>query len=536
MDFGLGDVPQGRPKPKHGGTRTIPTMDYAEKPDRPGMSRRQISMDMAVNHPYLLPPELQNSRESLHSLSRTIDQEDPYRPVTQYYPGDNASIRSQSKQGSSIYTGSTGHAPSRMQDMSNSNLLSNAARMSQSGPPVSFIPPPRQNSLPPRDSSANSPLSSTPMTPYPTEPSKMHIPEPTIQRKLVPAVAPHGETLAPQLPEGRESYASTGEVTALRQSNNYLGAFIDFGDSELSSHSDQQSSRKSPPPLQSLSGNVPHSQHTSAPTVPLKDYHGYEGVIEDADGFQVTPPSPHPEHQGQRYSMDVPPEEFAKAGLGPHDFSANRLSMGFRPLPPTAVVEHDDPEIRANRIRSFYKEYFDESKPDPQGQYYEDYDENYLGDTAYFDSDSNQFVMPYAQPITRRAMTPPPRGAPRFQGNPRARQGSMGAMSVGGGMRGPSRYPPGGSRAQSSASQYQGPRKPMPPPTPLTTLPTPSMLKDDSFALMGSIEFAPPQTARDRVAGRSESPFGERRAYSPAVPAFAPVISAFDELAPIPSP
>jgi hypothetical protein len=78
--------------------------------------------------------------------------------------------------------------------------------------------------------------------------------------------------------------------------------------------------------------------------------------------------------------------------------------------------------------------------------------------------------------------------------------------------------------------------KKLPPPAPLTTLPTPSKLKDDSFAIMGAIDFAPPDTFRDNVAGRSQSPFGERRPYSPTVPAATPVISAFDELAALPSP
>jgi len=264
------------------------------------------------------------------------------------------------------------------------------------------------------------------------------------------------------------------------------------------------------------------------------------------DGFMITPPSPGRENnaelmRGQRYSMDVPPEEFAQAGLGAPGFDPRRLSMGFRPLPPDAVIESDDPEIRANRIRSFYKEYFDDSKPAPQGQYYEDYDENYLGDVAYYDPASNNFVMPYAEPVTRRAMTPPPRG-PRFQGPPRAMHGSMGAGSMRG-PRGPQMYPPGpypqGPKAYSSASGRMGPpakKRQLPPPMALPTIPTPSKLKDDSFAIMNAMDFAPPKTYRDRVAGRSESPLGERRPYSPMVPSFVPTVSAFDELAPMPSP
>lgn len=99
-------------------------------------------------------------------------------------------------------------------------------------------------------------------------------------------------------------------------------------------------------------------------------------------------------------------------------------------------------------------------------------------------------------------------------------------------------YPPG-PRAYSSASGRMGPpgpKRPLPPPSALNSLPTPSKLKDDSFALMNSIDFAPPTSYRDRQAGRSQSPLGERRPYSPSVPSHRPLASAFDELAAMPSP
>jgi len=558
MDFGLGDVPQPS-RPKRGAS-PMPNKEYGEKS---GMSRRQVSMDMTMNSPYLLPPEVQNSRESIHSLSRNLPQnEDPYHPVTQYYPGDGASIRSLSKQGSSIYTGSS-QAPSRLHEYSTTELVPNAGGMPRSNPPTAFVPPPRQNSLPPK--TASSPvdsLSNDPVPPYPAEPPQAYIPDvlppPGIQRKGLPISPRPGQNLAPTLPnleDNRESYPSSADTSAIRNSNNYLGGFISSGASSLTPSAPSKApepeqpppKRKSPPPASnSLPSNPRPVRKESVPTVQPQTF--MDDDSEYGDGVKVTPPSPGrgnnaEQMRGQRYSMDVPPEEFAQAGLGAPGFDPKRLSMGFRPLPPDNVMESDDPEIRANRIRSFYKEYFDDSKAAPQGQYYEDYDENYLGETAYYDPDSNQFVMPYAQPVTRRAMTPPPRG-PRFQGPPRGRQGSMGAMSTGG-MRGPQMYPPGpypqGPRAYSSASGRmgpgaQGPRRPMPPPAPLNSLPTPSKLRDDSYALMGAIDFAPPQTYRDRAAGRSESPLGERRPYSPAVPSFAPIVSAFDELAPIPSP
>lgn len=553
LDFGMGDVPQpGRAK-----KRPMPGMLETNFGEKSAHRHNQMSMDLGMTSPYLLPPELQSSRESLHSLSRTIHQnEDPYRPVTQYYPGDGASIRSQSRQGpdgASIYTSSS-KAASKFQD-GTEGLLANAARMSRSSPPVAtaFIPPPRQNSLPQKNPSVNTVEvnagDSTPQSPppYPVEPPQAHIHESSIPGNGSPAGPLPDHGLAPALNtsmDGRASYASSGDA-GLRQSNNYLGSIIEAQDPSAPDNTAERgaalTSERSPlpanpQPIRKQSLNILQSSHQSL-----------SGEVDEiGDGFKVTPPSPglekDAEHtRGQRQSMSAAPEEFAHAGLNAPALDPRRLSMGLRPLPPDAVTEVDDPEVRANRIRSFYKEYFDESKPAPEGQYHEDYDENYLGDAAYFDPDSNNFVMPYAQPVTRRAMTPPPSGprfqgarmpGPRFQGPPRAMHGSMGGMSSISGMRGPQ-----GPRAFSSASGRMGPpRKPMPPPAALTTLPTPSKLRDDTLAIMNPLDFAPPQTFRDRVAGRSESPLGERRPYSPAVPSFVPVVSAFDELAPIPSP
>jgi len=566
LDFGLGNVPQPGRK-KKGPTLASNNMGMEEKG---GRRERQMSMDLSMDSPYLLPPELQNSRESLHSLSRTIHQnEDPYRPVTQYYGSDGASVRSYGKpgrEGSSIYTGSS-KAPSRLHEVGTP------------APPGLFIPPPRQNSLGPR-TSHGSPIEKNPYEtpvgdgpknpfgspietikedspsspPYPAEPPKVLLPAPGLESP--PSIARKGLPLSPRPQDGltpavampagsdnRESYQSNGNA-AIRASNNYLGALISSRDPSPTPPSPPKEVQRRSPPLglNTLPSNPRPVRKESLAT------NQRASVDSDAsdygDGFKVTPPSPGREKvpeaiRGQRYSMDVAPEQFAQAGLGAPGFDPRRLSMGFRPLPPGEATESDDPEIRANRIRSFYKEYFDDSKPAPQGQYYEDYDENYLGDAAYYDPDSNAFVMPYAEPITRRAMTPPPRGPPRFQGPPRPRQGSMGA-----GPRGPPQmYPPGpypqGPRAFSSASggrRPPGPKKPFVPPAALTTLPTPSKLRDEDFAINNPLDFAPPTTARERVAGRSDSPFGERRPYSPAVPVFTPVISSFEELTPMPSP
>ena len=145
----------------------------------------------------------------------------------------------------------------------------------------------------------------------------------------------------------------------------------------------------------------------------------------------------------------------------------------------------------------------------------------------YYDA----FPAPYAEPVTRRAMTPPPRAPPQFQGGPRhMASGSIGGYSE-------HFYSPG-PRAFSSASARfpgaRGPRKPAPPPAPLTVLPTPHLLKDD--AIMTAIDFAPGSSFRDQKDGRPETPLGGVRPYSPMVRAHTPLASVFDDLAPMPSP
>jgi hypothetical protein len=271
-------------------------------------------------------------------------------------------------------------------------------------------------------------------------------------------------------------------------------------------------------------------------------------------------------------------------GVDNYDMSDNhRISVIMRPLPPDDPNEL--PEERANRIRSFYKEYFDDSQaytsqvPLPnQAEYYEDYDSEYLGDGTLYDAESGGFVVaaPYAEPVTRRAMTPPPRAPPRFDPRfdprmePRGRsragssaapfpprnQSAMGAYGPRGqsamgnyGPRGRSamgNYPP---RGQSSMSNYapprgpsamsnrsRGPRRQMPPPQPLTSLPTPSKLRDDA-AIYTAADFAPPISFRDRQNGRRpDSPMGAARPYSPSVRPFVPLNSSFDDLSSIPSP
>lgn len=303
----------------------------------------------------------------------------------------------------------------------------------------------------------------------------------------------------------------------------------------------------------------PQTQNSPLPTIISEDTHTHDAhdamYHEDVYEERGRP--------AQRRSMEGNYRDSQVLGVPQQD--NKRLSVGQRPLPPDEFMEFEDPEERANRIRSFYKEYFDDSvRPDqqqrgpPQGggvPYYEDYDPGYAGNNnhngnhnegAYYDPKSNAFVMPYAQPVTRRAMTPPPgQSRQRFPPQNRPRNGSMGGMSMPGGRRPPPPrtgsamssnwgHPRPGSSVSNRSARQPKPRGP--PPPALTTLPTPSKLKDDSIAIFGAIDFAPPDSYEDRNRGRSQSPVGERRPYKPKVPVASPLISSYDEMGAIPSP
>jgi hypothetical protein len=226
------------------------------------------------------------------------------------------------------------------------------------------------------------------------------------------------------------------------------------------------------------------------------------------------------------HRVSVDPDDFYDQYLEP---DMRRLTMGVRPLPPEDPT--DSPEQRANRIRSFYKEYFDDSKPFTE-EYYEDYGPEFHEPLP---------APPFAQGMPRRAMTPPPRMPPRFGGGPGPRDfGAASAM----GYAGPGHRNVGsfsnapGPRAFSSASGRMpggAPRKPAPPPAPLHELPTPHKLKDDTMVL--PIDYAPVSRAKERRAGRPNTPMGGgMRPYSPAVPVHIPLASSYDDLAVIPSP
>ncbi|KAL9126261.1 MAG: hypothetical protein Q9217_004674 [Psora testacea] len=508
-------------------------------------SRRErgVSMDLDVGSPYLLPPGLQGSRESLHSMSRTIhSHDDRYRPATTHVPNDNTSLRSnktrQAGDDSSSYAGSGSMRRGQRDDMQQ-DLLGNAQRMSRSMPPVNRSPVPQIQEPEPALKNPRKASSSTPGSPA-------------------------SGSLSPNAPliDARDSYHMGDDM---RKSNNYLGAFIHSREPSVeiaspksekseyaapnemlatpSSTIQQTDNRKSPPPAITTSADLsmpPRQQSLRAPTQASIEHNFFDDSSDYGEAVKVTPASPHGSLQDQYGPNRGSSQEYMPSihehGLGVSEgdfgYDVRRLSMGVRPLPPDDPT--DNPEQRANRIRSFYKEYFDDSKPIPAAAgYYEDYDENYLGDGAVWNPSSDQLVMagdpPYApryvEPYGRRAMTPPPR---------------VGGRRHAATMSGSSRLMPPGPRAFSSASGCLAPsgrgppKKKPPPPAALRVLPTPHLLKEDAFAL--PIDFAPPTSARDRQAGRPESPRGGMRPYSPTVQPHTPLAKSYDDLAVMPSP
>ncbi|KAL8873035.1 MAG: hypothetical protein Q9174_001436 [Haloplaca sp. 1 TL-2023] len=544
LDFGM-DMAKAKQTNKK--NKKHPEMTIADSaPGRDRLHGRGLSMDMDLGSPYVLPPGLHSSRESLHSMSRTIhSQDDRYRPATTFIPNDATSARSQSRSrraadDSSSYADSGSSGRGYINDGMNQNLLQNAQRMSRSLPPTQRNPDP-SSGIP-----------------------QVRSPEPAaaISRKASP-LSSQPMTLMPTFGHDSRDSSMSGEGIDLHKSNMYLGALIHSREPSADSRAlpasrpdvqpaqglpsnstatlQQTQSRKSPPPAINTVPQItqPPRQQSLQAAQGTPDQNFLDDESDYGDGFNVIPPSPphqsdhlqsQPVHRPRKDSMPASSQQLSgnadALGLG---FDVRRLSMGFRPLPPDDPT--DNPEQRANRIRSFYKEYFDESKAAQNpaaGQYYEDYDESYLGDGAIYDPASGQFVTSQPQrsePYGRRAMTPPPRAPPRFRGGARAHASSIGSS---------------GPRASSSASARFGPsgmkaqRPRLPPPKPLQVLPSPHLLKEDSFAL--PIDFAPPTSYKDRQAGRPESPRGGSRPYSPMVTAHLPLASSFDDLAVMPSP
>ncbi|PGH07949.1 hypothetical protein AJ80_07930 [Polytolypa hystricis UAMH7299] len=520
LDFGLEVV---RQKGEKGNAPEMSVAD-AEKSVRGG---RGISLDLSVTSPYLLPPGLNGSRESLHSLSRSMHaDDDKYRPATSFSPGDNGSMRSfrgnHKHDDGSSYTG----ASSRFAhgDDMQYNLLRNAQRMSASTPPLVDRSSPDSTRSP-----VNAGMNSTHQSSQP-----IASPEPAFH------------------PE-KSSHLSVGlGGTDFRKSNDYLGAFIQRGPSPAPNAPlpEPPSQDRTPPvsvaqnefelhlPVTSPTPFAHQEAPTSQPahtTPPIDDDTTDYGDARRASSIVLPQVKVDPVESDTDTDKNATeaahhvPESTDDSG---YQFDTRRLTVGIRPLPPDDPS--DNPEQRANRIRSFYKEYFDESKP-AQEEYYEDYDP---ASYAYMNSDADPYLpdpAPFAQPMERRAMTPPPRMPPQFQSRHQASSSAYG-FGPGPGPRAFSSSSGGaGPRTFSSASgRMAPPRKPRAPPSPLHVLPTPHKLKDHMEIL--PIDFAPGPSLRDRRAGRPETPLGGLQPYSQNLPSFVPLASSYDDLAAMPSP
>lgn len=488
LDFGMDGAPGESKWAKQRRGKNAPEMTVTDMGSGNGRKDRGLSLeDMGLGNPYLLPGELNGSGGSIHSMSRSLqDDHDPYRPVT-FIKGDGDSTRSRPfNEKGSVYSAATS-----MHSTEKSGLVSNASRMSQSFP-----------------KRGDSKLSNEPMSPedpfdealgrqttnHTSEPSLPDIME-TGPRIDVESPPPPGKEEFPLPPRTTSSAAGNSGPAARKGSLPHI--MVPPRQSTNSSVYDDVEVTAASPPAEIATANKPRGAIPSL-------------MIEE------------PDMQNNRLSV---------MGLNLAEPSApnNRVSvMGLRPLPPASMPD-DNPEARANRIRSFYKEYFDESKPEPAGAYYQEtYDLDYLTDAPIYDPETGGFVTaggsgparrPFAEPIGRRAMTPPPRGAATPIGGPHRRQFSNFSTQTG----------RAGPRAHVA-------KRPLPPPMPLKSLPTPGMLKDDT-AIFNADDFAPPISYRDRQAGRgTDSPTGTARPYSPSVAAHVPLAPTMAELSPMPSP
>lgn len=508
--------------------------------EHPGSGRRPrgLSMDLGLHNPYLLPPEVHQSRESLHSLSRLNTGDDKYRATT-FIP-DDGSIRPPSSHRSPIDDSSSYSGSMRNPFDSRQNLVNGGQAIPMGGRSGSV------DAMPPTLRTGSSNL------------------------------------LAPNAADaGRESYVSTtssnGALTALRASNNYLGQFIAGGNStpqedsnkkvatttvaEIRIDPPEEIQAPSPavvkePRFDGLSAaNAPYPTHQQRPSdapsitvsqpearqprLPQLSFIDSQGVkqnsVDLAADTQMNlpattnatehPPAPPadavpnapqtPASHDQQYSyVDDYYDEYEAYGAENYQeyldyeqylgYDPRRSMMGMRPLPPEDPA--DNPEQRANRIRSFYKEYFDESKPPPPGQYQDPAEagfDNYHD--GYYDDGSFE---PPRQPYGRHR-----------------------AMSNGSYLTAP--------RAFSSASGRFGPppsmrpKKRLPPPKALNVLPTPHLLDNDNFL---PADFAPPKKFQNQRAGTPDSLRGGVKQYKMPLRPHVPLASSFDDLAVIPSP
>ncbi|RMJ28324.1 hypothetical protein PHISP_00801 [Aspergillus sp. HF37] len=345
LDFGMDIVePSSRRNP----------MRETEKPFPPAHTKG-ISLDVG---PYLVPPGLHSSRDSLHSMSMSVDDDGKYRPANTYFQNDGASIRSYPRgpQDDALsLAGSTNRLG--LGDDMDQGLLGNAQRMSRSSPPLYNMPPTDRNAQSPPDHGQvnpgfqlDLPRSSSPFMPFDQndgQPSGISGAGPGLHMDSR-AEEPHGYPLQ----DSRAPYPE-------------------------SAHAQTASDNAQPPSIQPPRISLPESDVMSDPA----DNRKSTFIVPDVNVSEVEHVQ---EHGGVRDTIK-PPEEPSQRDTLAIDTrrDTRRMTLGLRPLPPDDPS--DNPEQRANRIRSFYKEYFDESKPGRETQYYEDYGPEMYDSVIYDD-------------------------------------------------------------------------------------------------------------------------------------------------------
>ena len=449
---------------------------------------RGVSMDLGISNPYLLPAELQSSSGSIRSVSRSHhDENDPYRPVALMHGRPSTDSRPRDDKASE-YSMSTGNHTAA----ENAGLVVNARPMSQTfGKANSPLSPLSQDDSSPRAlNSANrsqppsrkSSLSEKPLQqPLETPLSEIAegdmLPTPAIPEPAMLELPPPRISSAVPSPPEKDLNVSKPLPTNYRRSSFY-------GDEDT----------------------------LDLPTVNIMPQHDEESPY-DIDPSMIYDDEPEPSRQ----SLDGLGLHNVDGLVAPQPMAGQRLSvMGLRPLPPD--MPDDNPETRANRIRSFYREYFDDSKPNPEGKYEDDY---FFEGGAIYDPDSGGFLVPGGRPFAqnpgRRAMTPPPRGPPRGSSTaPPLHHRKYSTLSMG---RPRLRGFPSAQKKKSS----------LPPPSPLHALPTPHSLKSE-LEIMNPIDFAPLSSFRPGT------PKGSPQPYSPSVRPWTPLQSSFDTLTVMPSP
>jgi hypothetical protein len=371
-------------------------------------------------------------------------------------------------------------------------------------------------SLPKEDSGKKEPTASVREVKVDTPVVHVQPPPPVVIKDAPPAPLPPSAYSAAQ---DQTSSAPTLTVTPSEDRQPRLPQ-LSFIDSQ--GHKQQAVQTEQPRQAASLSSDRT-PQHSNAPSTDLSqhasDQHNHtsqgqtQPQAEDEDYYDEY--EAYGDHD-QHYYDDQDYQDYYdyQEQLG-HD--PRRSMMGMRPLPPDDPSEN--PEDRANRIRSFYKEYFDDSKNANHGQQAQSYE----GAEGYYGSyDQGHFPEGYHDQAAYHV----PRGMSQTGSYGRHRA----TISNGSYQSGP--------RAFSSVSgRYGGPRMPppkkLPPPVALNLLPTPHKLKEDTFL---PIDFAPPKKYHNQRAGTPDSLRGGLRPYSPAVRPHIPLVSSFDDLAVIPSP